>query len=245
MSWSYRATRADRGTPLAYDAVMRALAAALATLALGAAGCGEDNSSSKGSGSESSASSRVTCSDVQPPKPKPNGGERRPDSKLDPGRTYTATLRTSCGDIAIRLDARASPRTAASFVALARHGFFEGTAFHRIVPGFVIQGGDPTGTGSGGPGYTTRDVPPKDTLYTRGVVAMAKAADEPPGTAGSQFYIVTARDAGLPPEYALLGKVVKGLDVAEHIDRLGDRSSGEQGTPLQTVTVDRVVVRAS
>jgi cyclophilin family peptidyl-prolyl cis-trans isomerase len=109
----------------------------------------------------------------------------------------------------------------------------------------VVQGGDPTGSGSGGPGYTTRDVPPKDTLYTRGVVAMAKTATQPAGTAGSQFYIVTARDAGLPPEYAVLGKVVSGLAAVARIGRLGDPQSGEQGTPLKTVVIDKAVVNAS
>jgi peptidyl-prolyl cis-trans isomerase B (cyclophilin B) len=130
-------------------------------------------------------------------------------------------------------------------VSLARAGFFDRTVFHRIVPGFVIQGGDPTGTGSGGPGYSTRDVPPKDTLYTRGVVAMAKTGDQPPGTAGSQFFVVTARDAGLRPDYAVLGRLVRGRRVAERIGRLGDPSSGERGTPLRPVLLRTVTIHAS
>jgi peptidyl-prolyl cis-trans isomerase B (cyclophilin B) len=145
----------------------------------------------------------------------------------------------------IRLDVKDSPATVASFVSLARAGFFDRTAFHSIVPGFVIQGGDPTGTGSGGPGYSTRDVPPKDTLYTRGVVAMAKTADQPPGTAGSQFFVVTARDAGLRPDYAVLGRLVRGRRVAERIGRLGDPSSGERGTPRRPVVLRRVTIHAS
>jgi peptidyl-prolyl cis-trans isomerase B (cyclophilin B) len=124
-------------------------------------------------------------------------------------------------------------------IALARRGYFEGTDFHRIVPGFVIQGGDPTGTGSGGPGYTTRDPPPAGASYTRGVVAMAKAQAEPSGTAGSQFFVVTGADAGLPPEYALLGKVVRGLAVVERIGRFGDPATEQ---PTRRVVIRRVTI---
>jgi cyclophilin family peptidyl-prolyl cis-trans isomerase len=127
-------------------------------------------------------------------------------------------------------------------VALAKSGFFKDTTFHRIAPGFVIQGGDPTGAGSGGPGYSTRDKPPPDAAYTKGVVAMAKTAAEAPGTAGSQFYVVTGADAGLPPEYALLGKVVKGLEVVERIGELGDPASGGEGRPLQPVVVEKATL---
>ncbi len=129
-------------------------------------------------------------------------------------------------------------------MALAKDGFFDGTVFHRIVPEFVIQGGDPTGSGTGGPGYSTRDAPPDDAVYTRGVVAMAKTEDEPAGTAGSQFYVVTGADAGLPPEYAILGKVVKGLDVTARIGKLGDPQSEGAGTPTQTVVIEKAAVSA-
>jgi len=228
---------------------LTALSAVLGVVALGALpwaalGCGGDDDA-ESPASARSTSRGVGCRDVRPPRPKPNDGRRRPPSKLDPSKTYRATMRTSCGDIVIRLDVRESPHTAASFVWLARSRFYDRTSFHRIVPGFVIQGGDPTGTGSGGPGYATRDVPPRDTVYSRGVVAMAKTATEPPGTAGSQFYIVTARDADLPPEYALLGKVVRGQAVVSRVGRLGDPNSGERGTPLKPVVVDRVTVDAS
>ncbi len=114
--------------------------------------------------------------------------------------------------------------------------------FHRIVPGFVIQGGDPTGSGMGGPGYSTRDKPPADTTYLKGTVAMAKTEAEPAGTSGSQFYIVTGADAGLPPDYAVLGKVVGGLDVAEKIGQLGDPASGGAGTPLKPVVIEKASV---
>jgi peptidyl-prolyl cis-trans isomerase B (cyclophilin B) len=226
--------------------VPRPLPALLTALVLIAAGCGGDDggesSAGKGAGPASGAGG---CNDVKAPKPKPNRGRRKPDAKLDPTKAYRATMHTSCGDIMIRLDLQDSPNTTASFVSLARSGFYDRTTFHRIVPGFVIQGGDPTGTGSGGPGYSTRDVPPRDAVYSAGVVAMAKTAAEPPGTAGSQFYIVTARDAGLPPDYALLGKVVKGRAVAARIGRLGDPNSGEQGTPLKPVVLDKVAIGVS
>ena len=172
-------------------------------------------------------------------------GQKKPGKALDPAATYDVVLQTTCGDITIRLDQKTSPKTAASFVSLARAGFYDNTVFHRIVPGFVIQGGDPTATGSGGPGYSVRDVPPPNAAYTEGVVAMAKTAAEPPGTAGSQFYIVTAPDAGLPPEYGVLGKVVKGLDVALAIDKLGDPASGEAGTPLRPVVIEKASVDES
>lgn len=161
---------------------------------------------------------------------------------LDPAKTYEVVLETSHGSFTITLDVKASPRTTASFAALARKGFFEGTVFHRIVPGFVIQGGDPTGTGAGGPGYTTVDPPPADARYVKGVVAMAKTASEPPGTAGSQFFVVTGADVGLPPEYAILGRVTSGLDVVEAIGALGDPATEQ---PTERVEVEQATVRES
>jgi peptidyl-prolyl cis-trans isomerase B (cyclophilin B) len=213
--------------------------------ALALAACGDDDGSGDGEREPRARQQPAEepapeggCRDVPQPEPKPDGGAERPTERLDPGTTYVVTLATSCGEIAIRLDQRTSPRTAASFASLARTGFYDGTVFHRIVPGFVIQGGDPTGTGTGGPGYSTRDVPPRSTRYTKGVVAMAKSAVEPPGTAGSQFYVVTAPDAGLEPDYALLGEVVEGQDVVDEIGQLGDPASGGAGTPLQPVVIE-------
>ena len=230
--------------------MFRPLVLLLCVLAVGLAACGgDDDDGSSGSAARDDAappSERASkCAEVAQPKPKPDGGAKRPAEALDPKATYDVVLQTSCGDITIRLDQKTSPRTAASFAGLAEAGFFDGTVFHRIVPEFVIQGGDPTGTGTGGPGYSTRDVPPQDATYTKGTVAMAKTQTEPPGTAGSQFYIVTAADAGLPPEYAVLGKVVKGQDVVDAIGRLGDPASGDAGTPLQPVVVEKAIVRES
>jgi peptidyl-prolyl cis-trans isomerase B (cyclophilin B) len=147
---------------------------------------------------------------------------------------------TSHGEFTVRLDPDSAPWSTASLVQLARDGFFDGTSFHRIVPGFVIQGGDPTGTGSGGPGYTTVDRPPAGTRYTKGVVAMAKTAAQAAGTSGSQFFVVTAEDAGLAPDYAVVGSVTEGLDVVERIGELGDRSTEE---PLEPVEIRGVEVR--
>jgi cyclophilin family peptidyl-prolyl cis-trans isomerase len=144
-------------------------------------------------------------------------------------------MQTSEGTFAITLDQKDSPHVAASFAALVRKKYFDGTTFHRIVPGFLIQGGDPTGTGHGFPGYTVRDRPPTRTKYTAGVVAMAKTTVQPAGTAGSQFFIVTSGDLGLPPLYAVLGRVTAGMNVVEKIGRLGDVA-----TELPT---KRVVIR--
>lgn len=234
--------------------MFRPLTAVLAALVLALAACGDDDeagSSDGGSGSAAESQSPAEesagqgCREVEQPKAKPDGGAQRPSERLAPGRTYRVRLATSCGTITIELDQKASPRTAASFAELARSGFFDGTTFHRIVPGFVIQGGDPTGSGTGGPGYSTRDVPPAGTVYSKGVVAMAKAATEAPGTAGSQFYIVTAPDAGLPPDYALLGRVIEGQRVVDAIGELGDPASGDAGIPLRPVVLESAEVLES
>jgi peptidyl-prolyl cis-trans isomerase B (cyclophilin B) len=161
---------------------------------------------------------------------------------LDASKTYTVTLKTNKGTFAFVLDVKNSPNTTASFASLVKQGFFDGTVFHRIVPGFVIQGGDPTGTGTGGPGYTTVDVPPADTKYTKGVVAMAKAGSEPAGTAGSQFFVVTADEVSLPADYALLGTVTSGLGVVEKIGRLGDPATEQ---PTERVEIQKAALSES
>ena len=158
---------------------------------------------------------------------------------LDPAKTYTVNVQTNLGSFAFRLDVADSPCTTASFASLVRKHFFDGTRFHRIVPGFVIQGGDPTGKGSGGPGYSVVDEPPQDAAYTRGVVAMAKTAAEPAGTSGSQFFVVTGMSVGLPPEYALLGKVSSGMDVVLELGRLGDPTTEQ---PTRRIVVEKMTV---
>ena len=152
------------------------------------------------------------------------------------------TLKTSEGSFGFTLDVKDSPNATASFAELVRKGFFDGLIFHRIVPGFVIQGGAPNGDGTGGPGYSTVDEPPSDARYTKGVVAMAKSGSEPPGTAGSQFFVVTGADAQLPPDYALLGKVSSGLDVVEKIGQLGDPATEQ---PTKRVVIEKATVAES
>jgi peptidyl-prolyl cis-trans isomerase B (cyclophilin B) len=164
-----------------------------------------------------------------------------PAEELDASKTHTLTFDTSCGSFVITLDPEQAPKTTASLVALANGGYFDDTIFHRVVPGFVIQGGDPTQSGGGGPGYSTVDVPPSDAAYTQGVVAMAKTQVEPPGTSGSQFFVVTGPDAGLPPEYAIVGEVTDGMDTVLRIDALG---AGD-GPPSQPVVVNTVTVGES
>jgi cyclophilin family peptidyl-prolyl cis-trans isomerase len=174
----------------------------------------------------------VSCGGSAKPKAQsrcPTQGAHVTFPLLDSKRPHSVDVLTNLGAFVFRLDVQDSPCTTSSFAALVRRHFFDGTIFHRIVPGFIIQGGDPTGTGRGGPGYTTVDVPPKKSLYTEGVVAMAKTQAEPSGTAGSQFFVVTAPVAGLRPDYAILGVVTKGLKVVERIGRLGNRAT-EQPT---------------
>ena len=228
--------------------VARPLLLMLALCSLALAACGSDGAEESPPDEAEAPAAQASapagdCKEVEAPKPGKEGKERKPMSNLDPEKTYEVKVDTSCGSFTIRLDQKAAPNTAASFAALADKGFYDKTIFHRIVPGFVIQGGDPTGTGTGGPGYSVVDKPAENATYTRGVVAMAKTGDEPPGTAGSQFYVVTGQDAGLPPEYALLGKVVKGMDVAMKIDALGDPQSGGEGTPLQTVVIEKATLK--
>ena len=188
------------------------------------------------------ACSLVACGGGQKQKaetPCPTKGKQVTFPLLDKSKAYTVGVVTNFGRFDIRLDVRDSPCTTSSFAALVRKRFFDGTRFHRIVPGFVIQGGDPTATGQGGPGYTVQDVPPSDAAYTKGVVAMAKTAVEPPGTAGSQFFVVTGADAGLQPQYALLGVVTKGLPVVDRIGKLGNPANER---PTRKVVVLRMIV---
>jgi cyclophilin family peptidyl-prolyl cis-trans isomerase len=181
------------------------------------------------------------CSAVPPPQPAANPTRRRSKQRLNAKRVWLATIKTNCGTIRLRLAVGRAPKTSASFAGLARNGFFDGLTFHRIAkPGgndFVIQGGDPLGTGNGGPGYSVVEAPPKNTRYTRYVAAMAKTQTEAPGTSGSQFFIVTAADAGLPPDYAVLGEVI------------GDRSAVKRIAAVPTdpqteAPIDPVVISA-
>jgi cyclophilin family peptidyl-prolyl cis-trans isomerase len=180
------------------------------------------------------------CAEVEAPEPKADGGQQAPEQPLDEAKTWRLVFETSCGAFTVTLDLETAPKTSASLVSLAENGFYDGTTFHRVVPGFVIQGGDPTGTGAGGPGYQTVDPPPADAAYVQGVVAMAKTEVEAPGTAGSQFFVVTGADIGLPADYAVVGTVTAGLETVLAIEALG---TGD-GPPSQPVVIERVTVES-
>jgi peptidyl-prolyl cis-trans isomerase B (cyclophilin B) len=214
------------------------LASIVAGLALTACGGDDDEGEAP---EPATAGADAECAPADRPAPKDVSFER-PERVLDRGEPATAVVETTCGSFRIDLDTQGSPKTASSFAFLAQHGVYDGTWFHRIVPGFVVQGGDPNADGTGGPGYTVIEPPPSDTAYLRGMVAMAKTAVEPPGASGSQFFVVTApADADLPPQYAVLGEVVEGMDVVSRIARLGDPADPD-GTPLEPVVIESVTV---
>jgi cyclophilin family peptidyl-prolyl cis-trans isomerase len=187
--------------------------------------------------STSAAASADGCKQVKAPAPK-KISLKAPGQTLQKGEEATAVVQTSCGTFDIALDTERAPKTANSFAYLSEEGFYDGLTFHRIVPEFVIQGGDPLGTGTGGPGYSVDEKPPANLAYTKGVVAMAKSSAEPPGRSGSQFYVVTGADAGLPPEYALVGKVSEGMDVVERIGKLGTPTE----KPKQTILIEKITI---
>ena len=216
---------------------MRAsLTTLLMTAMLGLGACGGDDDESGATTTEA----EEPCEEASVPEPK--------QVELDPPPTepsadsLTAVVDTSCGTFEIALDTDGNPKTAASFAYLAENGVYDTTLWHRIVPGFVIQGGDPQSTGTGGPGYSVDEPPPADAAYTKGVVAMAKTEAEPPGRSGSQFFVVSGADAGLPPQYAIVGEVTSGFDVVKTIEGFGDPQSGGTGTPLQPVLIDSVTI---
>jgi peptidyl-prolyl cis-trans isomerase B (cyclophilin B) len=218
-----------------------------------AAGCGGSNDDTATSTAASTTATEATstaaatvgvdgCSDVAVPAARKNGGATKPKERLDPEVTYKLVFKTNCGSFTVTLDQAKAPATTASLVSLAKAGFFDNTIFHRIVPDFVIQAGDPTQSGSGGPGYETLDPPPSDTKYDKGVVAMAKTGAEPAGTAGSQFFVVSGPNAAtLPPDYAVVGNVTSGMDTVDRINGFGD-ASDPNGTPTRPVVIESVTV---
>jgi peptidyl-prolyl cis-trans isomerase B (cyclophilin B) len=194
-------------------------------------------SRSGGSSDSSTTASSGGCKEVEAPAPK-KVSLKAPPQTVKKGEKLTAVVETSCGSFDIALDSSRAPKTVNSFVYLSDEGFYDDLTFHRIVPGFVIQGGDPLGTGLGGPGYTVVEKPPANLAYTKGIVAMAKSSSDPPGSSGSQFFVVIGADAGLPPEYALVGKVDKGMDVVERIGKLGT----PEEKPKQTVLIEKIAI---
>ena len=226
---------------------MRRLLALMLACSLIAAACGDDEetASTPTPTPEVTATPEDTggeqgsgCEQVAEPKPR-SRELPKPKQQLDPSKTYVATVSTNCGDFEITLDAERAPKTGGSFKYLADKGFYDRLGFHRIVPGFVIQGGDPTGTGGGGPGYQIVEAPPDDIVYEKGHVAMAKTAIEDPGTSGSQFFVVTADGAPLEPLYALVGKVTKGMDV---VDLIGVAPIGPDERPVEPIVIRSVKV---
>jgi peptidyl-prolyl cis-trans isomerase B (cyclophilin B) len=171
-----------------------------------------------------------------------------PASTLDPTRSYELVVLTNCGSFTIRLDPSQSPHAAASLVSLARSKYFDRTVVTRIIPGVLVEAGDPTATGTGGPGYTTIDPPPPGAAYAHGIVGMAQPAGHPRGAAGSLFFIVTAHDVQRPPGYAIVGRVVNGLDVVELIGTFGIKGdltndvSRITGLPSRIIEIERVRV---
>lgn len=194
---------------------------------------------SRGGGSDDSSTAAGSggCVEVEAPAPK-KVSLKAPPQTVKKGEKLTAAVETSCGSFDIELDSSKAPKTVNSFVYLSDKGFYDDLTFHRIATGFVIQGGDPLGTGLGGPGYTVVEKPPANLSYTKGTVAMAKSSAEPPGSSGSQFFIVTGADAGLPPEYALVGKVSQGFDVVARIGKLGTPAE----KPKQTVLIEKITI---
>ena len=160
-----------------------------------------------------------------------------PEMQIDPSKEYRATIKTNKGDITVKLYAGDSPKTVNNFVFLAGEGFYDGVIFHRIIPNFMIQGGDPTGTGTGGPGYRFEDELGKarEHRYPRGTLAMANAG---PNTNGSQFFIMHS-DYGLPPQYSVFGKAVDGLDV---VDEIATTRTDARDKPVEDIVISTVEI---
>lgn len=154
---------------------------------------------------------------------------------IDPAKTYTAEMVTSMGTMTLALDAAGAPKTVNNFVCLAGYKYYDGLVFHRIIQGFMCQGGCPEGSGRGGPGYRFADELPKPGRYEIGSLAMANAG---PNTNGSQFFIVSGPSGvGLPPQYSLFGKVVAGLDVVDQLEKV---ATGPGDRPLEDVVIESV-----
>jgi len=157
-----------------------------------------------------------------------------PPMSIDPKKKYTATIETSAGTMTAELFPEDAPKTVNNFVFLARDGFYNGVIFHRIIPGFMIQGGDPTGTGRGGPGYKFDDEPVQR-RYSRGILAMANSG---PNTNGSQFFVMHA-DYGLPPSYTIFGKLLTGEAV---VDSIVGAPTGAQDRPTTPVEIRSITI---
>jgi cyclophilin family peptidyl-prolyl cis-trans isomerase len=164
-----------------------------------------------------------------------------PDLSEPPADGATATVETSEGEFTIALATEEAPATSGSFIYQVENDVFKDNSFTRIAPGFVIQGGDPSGTGAGNAGFTVVEPPPEDEDYPVGTVAMAKSGTDPPGASGSQFFVVIGTASPLPPEYALLGRVSEGMDVVNKIAAVSTES-GSDGPPARPIAIDGVKI---
>jgi peptidyl-prolyl cis-trans isomerase B (cyclophilin B) len=205
-----------------------ALVALLVLVAL-AAGCG-------GGGDGTSSASATDCKQVDAPGPVDRKA-KRPTASAPTAKGVT--FETNCGSFTVTFDDRA-PKTDASMQSLVQQGFYDGLSIHRAVDKVLIQGGDPAADGTGGPGWFIDEKPPASLSYTRGTVAMAKTDAQPPGQFGSQFFVVVAADAGLTPDYALVGKVTDGMDVVDAIADLAP--DGGDGAPTQPVVIEKATL---
>jgi len=210
-------------------AAFAAIAAVIVAVILIGRSGGDDESPAK--------TGAAGCKEVEAPQPKKVSLDAPPQT-VKKGEALTAVVETSCGTFDIALDSSRAPKTVNSFAYLSEEGFYDGLDFPRVALGFVIQGGSPSGTTVGGPGYTVVEKPPANLSYTKGIVAMAKSETDPPGASGSQFFVVLGADAGLPPEYALVGKVGKGMDVVERIGELGT----PEEKPKQPVLIEKISI---
>jgi peptidyl-prolyl cis-trans isomerase B (cyclophilin B) len=230
---------------------------AMAALGLAAVGCGSTGGGSANAGTtpnpsktgSTASANQVSatsgkCTSTRAPAPKGAQSVPKPTLTLDPAKRYVVGLSTNCGTIQIQLDVRRAPRTTASFAYLVKRGFYDRLTFHRVAAGFVIQGGDPNGDGSGGPGYTVVEPPPSDMRYTFGTVAMAKTGTDPSGASGSQFFIVTGREAPLPAQYALVGNVVGSFAAVQAISRL-PTNPPQDGEPTEPVVISHATLSSS
>lgn len=181
------------------------------------------------------AQASVTCPPINGSTQRITHFTQAPPMCISTNKTYVATVKTDVGTFKIKLDPKTAPLTTNNFVFLARYRFFDGIIFHRVIPGFVVQGGDPTGTGTGGPGYRFRDELPEQVAYEYGTLAMANAG---PNTNGSQFFIVSGPSGqSLPPLYSIFGKVQSGLDVVASLDAKGS-SSGKPTEPCVITSIN-------
>ena len=188
----------------------------------------------------------TACGATAPAELTPMQFDEPADVGIDADQPLVVIMSTTCGDIEIELDPTLAPETVNSFMFLAAEGYFDGIAFHRVIPGFVVQGGDQTATGVGGPGYTIPDeLPPAEVGYERGTLAMANAG---PGTTGSQFFLVL-EDVGLPPLYSIFGTVTDGLDVLDLLQGIprgqaAGRADPTPSTPLESIYINSITIKS-